>query len=384
MPLRQGGGPGIPSAGSITLTGDVTGTAAATVVSAISGASPILITPSVLEWTAGTTTPTLTQATPTSDVATVPLLIQSQSAFATATTNNVGGSIMLTPGNGASSATNYTGGSVVAALEAPGGSGTEANLRITRAGTTIVALGALPGAPADSGIWLAQASPSSSNYTFIANASNAYLNAPIGGFVSLGAGGSTYYEFKSNTLNFTTPGTAYTINQSALSSTSAGSGAAGQAMSVTAQAGQAATGASNNGGKGATLNLNAGVGGTSGSATAGLGGVVAIGGGVTKQTITVTGATYTCDTNSTTSDYIILVNRSGAVTLTLPAVANGRTVYVKDKSGAGGTNHITVQGASGNIDGASTYVLTINYAGIELVSDGTNWFVIGSYNGTVI
>jgi hypothetical protein len=64
------------------------------------------------------------------------------------------------------------------------------------------------------------------------------------------------------------------ISQGANASTSAGSGIAGELMSLTAQAGQNATGAGNNGGAGGNLALASGVGGTSGSATAGAAGEI--------------------------------------------------------------------------------------------------------------
>lgn len=67
---------------------------------------------------------------------------------------------------------------------------------------------------------------------------------------------------------------APTITQTALASTSAGSGAAGQALTVTPQAGQPATGVAHNGGAGGNLVLASAVGGTSGSATAGAAGVL--------------------------------------------------------------------------------------------------------------
>jgi hypothetical protein len=175
-----------------------------------------------------------------------------------------------------------------------------------------------------------------------------------------------------------------TWTQSALSSTSSASGTAGGNTTHVAQAGQAATGASNNGGAGGNLILSGGVGGTSGSATAGKGGVVSITSGIQEQQITVT-TTYTVDTNSTTSDFTIFLNPSGAFTVTLPAPTAGRVLRFKDISGTAGTNHVTIsQHSSETIDGATTYVLNINWAGIVLQSNGTNWYVFSEYNGTVI
>jgi hypothetical protein len=96
---------------------------------------------------------------------------------------------------------------------------------------------------------------------------------------------------------------------------------------------------------------------------------------------TQTGSTYNIGSN----DYCLFINHSGTVTVTLPTPTSGRVLKIKDKSGAAASNHITIaQHASETIDGASSYVLTLNYAGVEIVSDGTNWFVTAEYNGTVI
>ena len=62
----------------------------------------------------------------------------------------------------------------------------------------------------------------------------------------------------------------------------------------------------------------------------------------------------------------------------------GRVLRIKDIAGNAGTDNITVTPNTGTIDGSATYVLNINKAGVELTSDGTNWFVTAEYNGTVI
>ncbi len=84
------------------------------------------------------------------------------------------------------------------------------------------------------------------------------------------------------------------------------------------------------------------------------------------------------------TDYVILMT-GNAFTATLPAPASGRTLIFKDAAGNAATQNKTIShSASETIDGAATYVLNVNNAAIKLVSDGTNWFVIGEYNGTVI
>jgi hypothetical protein len=98
--------------------------------------------------------------------------------------------------------------------------------------------------------------------------------------ISGNAGGGGTIPIAATPLQFTSATTTPAINQAALASTSSASGSAGQAMALTAMAGQAATGASHNGGAGGTLNVSSGAGGTSGSATAGAAGplVLQVGG----------------------------------------------------------------------------------------------------------
>lgn len=96
-------------------------------------------------------------------------------------------------------------------------------------------------------------------------------------------------------------------------------------------------------------------------------------GGVRHTVRSITGAT-TLDT--TTTDYIVLANStSAAFTVTLPAATSGRKIIIKDSGGSAQTNNITVSPASGTIDGAASFVINNNYQSIDLVSDGTNWWI---------
>lgn len=75
-------------------------------------------------------------------------------------------------------------------------------------------------------------------------------------------------------------------------------------------------------------------------------------------------------------DNVVLVDASGgAIAITLPAATNGRILQIKDSTGSAATNNITVTPASGLIDGAASKVISNNYGSLELVSDGTNWFL---------
>jgi hypothetical protein len=94
---------------------------------------------------------------------------------------------------------------------------------------------------------------------------------------------------------------------------------------------------------------------------------------VTTRTIT---ANLTIDT--TTTDYIIFCNQSGAITITLPTPTNGRQLIIKDISGTAATNNITIaRHGTETIEGVSaSYVLSANYVSVTLTSDGTNWWLV--------
>jgi hypothetical protein len=94
--------------------------------------------------------------------------------------------------------------------------------------------------------------------------------------------------------------------------------------------------------------------------------------GFRQAYVTKTGA-YT----ATNDDYVIDCT-SGTFTVTLPA-SSGRTgrILIIKNSGAG---TITVDGnASETIDGAATYSLAVQYATIQIISDGTNWKIISKF-----
>jgi hypothetical protein len=66
---------------------------------------------------------------------------------------------------------------------------------------------------------------------------------------------------------------------------------------------------------------------------------------------------------------------AGDITLTLPSVASleGKMLKIKRK---GGGNAVTLDTASGTIDGASTIILDSDFAAVTIISDGSNFFVI--------
>lgn len=88
---------------------------------------------------------------------------------------------------------------------------------------------------------------------------------------------------------------------------------------------------------------------------------------------------------------VVVVNKTvGAATqVTLPASPTLGGMYpfvwVVDGKGDAATNNITVVAASGNINGAASYVISENYAAALFFFNGTEWNVAGTYkhNATV-
>jgi trimeric autotransporter adhesin len=122
---------------------------------------------------------------------------------------------------------------------------------------------------------------------------------------------------------------------------------------------------------GAVLEVN-GTGKFDGAIT--MGASVTMAGAVTagSRTITASGAV----TVSATTDYYICINKTvgGATTVNLPASPNtGQIFLIKDCKGDAGTNNITITPASGTIDGASTYVMGMNYQAVGLQYNGSSW-----------
>jgi hypothetical protein len=94
--------------------------------------------------------------------------------------------------------------------------------------------------------------------------------------------------------------------------------------------------------------------------------------GFKQAYVTKTGA-YT----ATNDDYVIDCT-SGTFTVTLPP-SSGRTgrILIIKNSGAG---TITVDGnGAETIDGAATYSLAVQYATIQIMSDGTDWKIISKF-----
>jgi hypothetical protein len=87
--------------------------------------------------------------------------------------------------------------------------------------------------------------------------------------------------------------------------------------------------------------------------------------------------TKTTSYTATASDYCIICNNSGAITISLPAAggATGRIYVIKKISGL--LKNVTIDpNASETIESVSTWALTLQYETVVIQSDGTNWYIL--------
>ena len=80
-------------------------------------------------------------------------------------------------------------------------------------------------------------------------------------------------------------------------------------------------------------------------------------------------------TTSTLANTDHFVTTTGTITITLPTSVAGKIVKVKNI----GSGTITINPASGTIDGAGSKSLTVQYTGFEFTGDGTNWLITGTF-----
>lgn len=79
-----------------------------------------------------------------------------------------------------------------------------------------------------------------------------------------------------------------------------------------------------------------------------------------------------------TDTYIGITDTTATRTVTLPATpSSGVMMFVKDESGAAGTNNITVNTSDGSlIDGSSTAIINQNYGSLSFIFRNGNWWVV--------
>lgn len=91
-----------------------------------------------------------------------------------------------------------------------------------------------------------------------------------------------------------------------------------------------------------------------------------------------TDSPYTVDVET---ESVYADSTSGVITVNLPAISSsnsGKRVSIKDKQGTSSTNNITVSpDGSNTIDGASSFVISLDRDSIVLESDGASeWALI--------
>ncbi|MEZ2446132.1 hypothetical protein AB6805_30665 [Chitinophaga sp. RCC_12] len=90
--------------------------------------------------------------------------------------------------------------------------------------------------------------------------------------------------------------------------------------------------------------------------------------------------TVTTTTTATISDYTILVNNSGAVTINLPAASSSTGTILVIKKLSAASNDVTIDpNASETIDTGTTKLLTLQFSSVMIQCDGTKWNILSSH-----
>lgn len=110
------------------------------------------------------------------------------------------------------------------------------------------------------------------------------------------------------------------------------------------------------------------------------GGITAttLGGTLSATNVSCVVTTLTGNTTLSSSHEVVLCNASsGAFTVTLPAVASssGRKYYIK-KIDSSSYNVTIDANSTETIDGELTVVLVARYDCVEIVCDGSNWYIL--------
>ena len=66
----------------------------------------------------------------------------------------------------------------------------------------------------------------------------------------------------------------------------------------------------------------------------------------------------------------------GDVTLTLPSAGPSAGIEYKVKRTTAGVNSLTITALSGNIDGTASIGVSVQYDCLQIVSDGSNWWIV--------
>ena len=76
------------------------------------------------------------------------------------------------------------------------------------------------------------------------------------------------------------------------------------------------------------------------------------------------------------ADKVVVIRKStgSATSVALPGATAGRTIIIKDGKGDAASNNITISG--GTIDGANSYVISVNRGSARLTFDGAEWVLM--------
>ena len=256
--------------------------AAGTYYAYTSSTDNLAITHTGLTFAAGTASPSISQATQTSDTACNSITLTPQAPYASASTNVVGGSVSV-------------------ALSAPISGTSEAAFKIVRAGTTICQIQTYPGNSAYTALYLVPGVTIATNTESI-NAGSSSLTLNHSASVYLAVGGNTILQAAITGVTLAYPSLSWAagvaapvITQAAPAAVSSGNGTAATTLALTGQSGGATSAASATGGAGSTVTVSGGAGGnaTGTTATGGAAGnlvLAALAGGTGTSTAGATGS----------------------------------------------------------------------------------------------
>ena len=87
-------------------------------------------------------------------------------------------------------------------------------------------------------------------------------------------------------------------------------------------------------------------------------------------------STQTGNYTALLTDYVILANPTGNITITLPAASGATNQIYTIKKIDSDADTVTIDGnAAETIDGATTLVIASQYTSYTIVCDGSNWHV---------
>jgi hypothetical protein len=256
------------------------------------------------------------------------------------------GSIILDPAN---SVVVIDGGLTASNLYVTSGSTFDSTIAATSTSNTVDIIASTDGA----GLRIAQATSGTSSRTGAirlgrapTSAFNTYLENVSGVFTiynGVGNTGTNLFNINNTQANFGVPIAGVTFSQSVSLSNLTINGSQGSSNQVLTSTGSGITWATPSGG----------------------------GGGISRSINNI--STTTSAGSAANTDYVYNVT-SGTFTLTMPTAVSNTNRYTIKQSGTGALTIDTT--SSQTIDGGLTYGISPQYAAIDLLSDGSNWFVV--------